>query len=65
VLKKYIGGRTPECRKDRLIPLGIGRESERRPQLLVCYKPGDETGDLKERRDSESLKTLFASLPKV
>lgn len=38
--------------QDLLSLLGIGAESEERPQQLVGYKPGDESGglDLKERR---------------
>ena len=52
--------------QDPLSPLGMGAESEERPQQKSCYRPGDETGRLgmEERRKSEDLKLayLFAGL---
>lgn len=43
--------------QDLLISLGMGAESEERPQQIVCYRAGRETRelDLGERRESEDL----------
>lgn len=47
---------------DLLSPLGIGAESEERPQKVVCYTAGDKTGgvDMRERREFEDLKLAYA-----
>lgn len=46
------------CHQDLLSLLAMGMEREERPQLVVCYKSGDETGrlGLEERKKSNDLK---------
>lgn len=50
------------CDQNLFSLLGIGAESEKRPQQKVCCRPGNKTGgfDMEERRESEV--TLPASL---
>ena len=48
----HMGEESRMFHQDLVRPLGMKAESEERPQQLVGYKPGAESGglDLKERR---------------
>ena len=39
--------------QDLLSPLEMGAENEERPQKIVCYRAGDETGGLNLKKRKE------------
>jgi hypothetical protein len=50
--------------QDLLSPLGIGTESEKRLQQVVCYRFEDGTLDMEKRRENKDLKlTCLLSWP--
>lgn len=51
-LKESTGGSKEGIKQDLLSILGVGTESEERPQQVICYRVVDETGglDIREKR---------------